>query len=178
MSIAVEKLHSRIGAEVRGADLSQPLDDAMLAAIESAWAEHAVLVFPDQPITDQQHVAFSRRFGELEIFPQVDSRSSTVPEIFRVANTDEQGRILPPEDESAKFATLTWFWHTDSSYRPIPTKGAVLHGIQITTDGGTPCSRACAPRGRRSPRPASANLAVLPHATRSSRPDACATSRP
>ena len=132
----INKLHPSLGAEVRGVDLSQALNPTDVEDLRAAWEDNAVLVFPDQPITDAQHVAFSRNFGELEIFPQGDNRADSLPEIFRVANTDENGRILPVDDPTARFITLTWFWHTDSCYRPIPSRGAILHGIEVPDEGG------------------------------------------
>ena len=134
--IEIEKLHPALGAKVHGVDLSKRLEAGELKLIRTAWAEHAVLVIPDQDITDDAHIEFSRSFGELEIFPHSDNRGRTRAEIFRVANTDEDGNILPVDDPTAKFVTLTWFWHTDSCYREIPSKGAILHGIQLPEEGG------------------------------------------
>ena len=136
MSISVKKLHPLLGAKVTGVDLSRPLDPKALAVIKPAWHEHGVLVFPEQPITDEQQVAFSRCFGELEIFPQADNRSSQTPEIFRVTNVGQDDQIRPVDTPSAKYSTLIWVWHTDSSYRPVPSKGAVLHAIEVVEKGG------------------------------------------
>ncbi len=135
-SLRVRKLHSLIGAEVTGVDLSRPLEEAELRTIEAAWLEHAVLVFPDQAISDEQQVAFTRNFGELEMFPQSDNRSNEVPEIFRVTNVGDDGRIRPVESDGGRYSTLIWVWHTDSSYRRIPAKGAVLHAIEVVKKGG------------------------------------------
>ena len=86
MAIRIKKLHPLVGAEVTGVSLAEPLERDELAAIKAVWREHGVLVFPEQPISDAQQVAFSRCFGELEIFPQADNRASLTPEIFRVTN--------------------------------------------------------------------------------------------
>lgn len=89
-------------------------------ALRALWIEYHLLLLPEQEVNDEQHVAFSRRFGEPEIFPQSDNRSSTLPEILRISNVDEEGNILPVESETVQFLGLTWLWHTDSSFRPIP----------------------------------------------------------
>ncbi len=136
VSIRLRKLHPLIGAEVRGVSLAEPLDRETAEAIKAAWLEHGVLLFPDQPITDEQQVAFSRHFGSLEIFPQADNRSNRVPEIFRVTNVGDDNRIRPVDTPSAQYSTLIWVWHTDSSYRPVPSKGAVLHAIEVVKKGG------------------------------------------
>ena len=129
-------LHRTVGAEVTGVDLAATLDDETIARIRAAWIEWGVLVFPDQPVSDAEQIAFSRRFGDLEIFPQSDSRSSVAPEVFRVANTDENGVLRARSDPAARFLTTTWMWHTDSCYRPVPSAGAVLHGIEVSSEGG------------------------------------------
>ncbi len=136
MSIRVKKLHPLIGAEVTGVSLAGPLNVETREAIKAAWSEHAVLVFPNQAITDEQQVSFTRHFGELEIFPQAGNRSSRVPEIFQITNIGEDGRIRPVDTPGAQYSTLIWVWHTDSSYRPIPSKGAVLHAIEVVKKGG------------------------------------------
>ena len=137
MTVALEvtSLHPHIGAEVAGVDLARPLDSQTLKTIEAAWNSHA-LVFPEQPISDEQQIAFSRCFGDLEIFPQADNRSQRLPEIFRVTNVGEDNRIRPVESEGGKYSTLIWVWHSDSSYRPVPSKGAVLHAIEVVEKGG------------------------------------------
>ena len=136
MSIGIKKLHPLFAAEVTGVGLDKPLDADVLSDIESAWQKYGVLIFRQQSITDQQQVDFSRNFGELEIFPQADNRSSQVPEIFRVTNVGNDNRIRPIDTEGAKYSTLIWVWHTDSSYRRIPSKGAVLHAIEVVKKGG------------------------------------------
>ena len=81
-------------------------------------------------------VAFSRHFGSLEIFPQAANRSRTVPEIFRVTNVGDDDRILPVDSPGGRYSTLICVWHTDSSYRRVPGKGAVLHAIEVVGKGG------------------------------------------
>jgi taurine dioxygenase len=134
--LAITPRHPLIGAEVRGVDLSAPIDDAVFAEIYQAWLAHLVLVFPDQPISDAQHIAFSRRFGELEIHPAKAHRSSHAPEIYRVTNVDEAGNILPPESEAWRYTNISWLWHSDSSFRQVPSSGSILHGIELPPTGG------------------------------------------
>jgi alpha-ketoglutarate-dependent taurine dioxygenase len=95
-----------------------------------------VLVFPDQHVTDQEHVAFTRYFGEPEIFHQKIIRSERVKEIFRVSNVNEDGILMPPDHPTVQQVALAQFWHTDSSYRQIPCTGALLHGVEVSRTGG------------------------------------------
>ncbi len=132
----VKRRHPLIGTEVRGLDLSKPLDDATFRQLHALWMEHILLVFPDQPITDEQHIAFGRRFGELEVHPSLAHRSSRNKEIYRVSNVDEAGNIIPPRETAWQYINLSWLWHTDSSFREIPSMGSILHGIETTNAGG------------------------------------------
>jgi len=134
--LQIQSLHFALGAAVRGIDMRAPLDAATFNAVHDAWMQHLVLVFPDQPITDTEHVAFTRFFGEQEIFHQAIIRSRRVPEIFRVANVDDDGNLMPPGHPTVRQVSLAQFWHTDSSYRRIPCIGAFLHGVEVSRTGG------------------------------------------
>ena len=136
MPIQIEKLHPLLGAEISGVELVVPVDEPTADEIRAAWERYGVLVFRDQPITDEQQIAFSRHFGALEIFPQSANRSSSLPEIFRVTNVGEDDRIRPVESEGGRYSTLIWVWHSDSSYRQVPAKGAVLHAVEVVKKGG------------------------------------------
>lgn len=136
MDLTIKKLHPCLGAEVAGVDLADDLSDATVEALRAAWVEHGVLVFRDQDISDAEQIAFSRRFGELEIFPQAENRETTHPEIFNLTNVGDDGELLPVEHETVQFVSTTQNWHTDSCYRAIPCNGAILHGVEVTTDSG------------------------------------------
>jgi len=138
MTITVKARHPALGAEVHGIDMRRPLDAEAVQAVIDAWTRHLVLVFPDQRITDQEHVAFTRNFGEPEIFHQTSLhlRSDRVKEIFLVSNVDGQGRLMRPSEPSQKQLSSSRQWHTDSSYRPTPSIGSLLHGIEISRTGG------------------------------------------
>ena len=134
--LQVRTLHPALGAEVRGIDMRHPLDADGFRAVHKAWMRHLVLVFPAQNITDEEHVAFTRGFGEPEIFHQNIIRSRRVKEIFRVSNVDDDGVLMPPDHPTVKQVSLAQFWHTDSSYRELPCVGALLHGVETSTTGG------------------------------------------
>jgi taurine dioxygenase len=135
-ALAVRPRHPLIGAEITGIDLSRPLEPDMRAAILEAWYRHLLLVFPGQAISDADQIAFARNFGALEVHPSKDHRSSRHPEIYRVANVDEAGNILPPSGEAWRYINISWLWHSDSSFREVPSKGSILHGIEVTEEGG------------------------------------------
>ena len=132
----VERLHPEIGAKIRGIDLAAHLDYDALSILHSLWMQYLVLVFPDQSITDAEHISFGRNFGDLEMHPSRAHRSSHNTEIYRVSNVDEAGRIICLKETAWQYINLSWLWHTDSSFREIPSKGSILHGIQTTKKGG------------------------------------------
>ena len=138
MPLTVTPRHPALGAEVRGIDMRKPMDPTTVRAVRDAWTRHLVLIFPDQPITDQEHVAFTRQFGEPEIFHQTSLhlRSDDVKEIFLVSNVDAQNRIVMPSDPGQKQLNSSRQWHTDSSYKTLPSIGSLLHGIEISRTGG------------------------------------------
>jgi taurine dioxygenase len=138
MAVTVKARHPALGAEVRGVDMRAAPDATTLQAMKDAWTRHLVLVFPDQHISDAEHVAFTRHFGEPEIFHQtsLQLRSDRVKEIFLVSNVDEQDRLMRPSEPSQKQLSSSRQWHTDSSYRPMPSMGSLLHGIEISRTGG------------------------------------------
>ena len=98
MELTGIKLHPGLGAEVRGVDFARPPDTATTVELERLWREHHVLLFRGADIADEAQIRFSRAFGELEIHPEADQRSSRHPEIFRVANTEETGHIRSADD--------------------------------------------------------------------------------
>ena len=97
-SIIVESLNPALGAKVKGVDFRSPLTPEVVSQIHNAWMEYQVLVFPSQSISDEQHVAVTKYFGEPEVFHQNIIKSKFVNEIFRVSNTDENGNLMPPSD--------------------------------------------------------------------------------
>ncbi|MEQ9641924.1 MAG: TauD/TfdA family dioxygenase [Alphaproteobacteria bacterium] len=134
--IEVVRRGDALGAEVRGLDLRRPMDPDTFAAVHQAWMDHLVLVFPGQDMSDDEHVGFTRQFGEPEIHQQKIIKSARVPEIFRVANTDEDGNLLPPSAEPVKQLSSAQMWHTDSSYRANPSMGTILRGLEVVREGG------------------------------------------
>ena len=134
--LGIRPLAPALGAEVAGFDMAAPLPDSLFAEFHAAWMRYKVLVFPGQPVSDEALLAFGRRFGELEVFHQDIIRSQRLPEVFRVSNVDEDGRLMAPDDPVQHQISLARRWHTDSSYREKPSVGSLLHGVEVTAEGG------------------------------------------
>ena len=133
MSASFRQLHPAFAGEVSGIDCSKPLSREEVAAIEAGMGEYAVLVFRDQEITDEQQLAFTLHFGDLEnygsgghIRKRSDSRLG--PGMADFSNLDRTGRIMSAEDRVWFFKLGDRLWHSDSSFRPIPAKYSLLSG--------------------------------------------------
>ena len=134
--LQVRPLSPALGAEVRGVDMGKPVDPATFAELHEAWMQHLVIVLPQQHVSDEQHVAFTRSFGVPEIFHQKIIKSKNMREIFRVSNVDDHGQLMPPDHPTVTQLSLAQFWHTDSSYLEVPCTGALLHGVEVSRSGG------------------------------------------
>ena len=134
--LEIEPLPAALGARVHGVDLMQPLAPETFAAIHQAWMDHLVLVFPDQPVSDRQQIAFAGLFGDLETHHQDIIKSAHESEIFRVSNVADDGTLMAPDHPTVAQISLAQRWHTDSSYRAVPSMGSILHGLEVTDAGG------------------------------------------
>jgi alpha-ketoglutarate-dependent 2,4-dichlorophenoxyacetate dioxygenase len=141
MSISIHKLHPVFVGEVQGVDCRRPLTQQEVAAIEAGMDEYAVLIFRDQNITDEEQIAFTRHFGELEnyntpghIKKREDQRLG--PGIADFSNLDKHGNIMSAEDRVWFFKLADRLWHSDSSFRPIPAKYSLLSGRTLPSWGG------------------------------------------
>ncbi|MEZ5244206.1 MAG: TauD/TfdA family dioxygenase [Acidimicrobiales bacterium] len=120
--ISVIPRGATLGAEIGGVDLTTDLSDAQIADIVRALADYKVVYFRDQPITSAQHVAFARRFGDLEIHPFITGNQDH-PELVRFEKGADTGGF-----ENG--------WHHDVTWREVPSMGAILHAIQVPPTGG------------------------------------------
>ncbi|GAB3390323.1 hypothetical protein GCM10027514_33620 [Azotobacter armeniacus] len=118
-----------LGGEVRGLDLFRPVNSEDFARIHRAFLDHRVLVFREQRIIPKQPIAFSRRFGELQIHVLKQFLLAGHLEIFIISNILESGRLTGLGDAGK-------FWHSDLSYKELPSLGAMLHAQQLLAEGG------------------------------------------
>ncbi len=125
MSIEIIPTGAVLGAEIRGVDLSQRVDNGTFATIERAFNEYGVIFFRGQHITPPQQVAFTRRFGEIEfnIFGERWSVPGS-PEIVVVSNVTEDGRPIGIRRAGEN-------WHSDMCYAPRPPRGTMLYALEI-----------------------------------------------
>jgi len=137
MVIKVTPLHSTLGAEVRGIELTRPVVPEVFAEIEAAFNRYGILVFPRQPVTDEQQLAFSRLFGPLEVNPNyAGAKMRLRADIADISNLDAEGRVLARDDTRNLFNLGNQLWHTDSSFKRIPAKCSLLSARELPSSGG------------------------------------------
>ncbi len=120
-----------LGAEIQGVDLAQPLSNSEFDQIHRTFLESGILLFRRQKITREQHIAFSRRFGELDRHDSLPrDRHPDYPELLLVTNVPQDNG--KPSD--SKYTGQQW--HSDMSFTPVPSLGSLLRGIAIPPVGG------------------------------------------
>jgi taurine dioxygenase len=136
MGLHIRRISPSAGAEITGIDLREPVGDNQFAAIRQAWNDaDGLLVIRDQDISPEQHIAFSRRFGELQR-GEITAGSLLSqyylpghPEIYRVSNKKQNGMPLGREDAGT-------YWHSDGSWKPDPPMASLLLALEIPPYGG------------------------------------------
>jgi alpha-ketoglutarate-dependent 2,4-dichlorophenoxyacetate dioxygenase len=137
MAIQVSPLHPTLGAEVRGVDLTRALTPEVFAEIEAAFNGYGILVFPGQPVSDEQQLAFSQLFGPLEVNPNyADAKMRLRPDIADISNLDAEGQVLARDDRRNLFNLGNQLWHTDSSFKRVPAKCSLLSARELPPSGG------------------------------------------
>ena len=132
MAIQISPLHPTLGAAVRGVDLTRALTPEVFAEIEAAFNSYGILVFPEQPMSDEQQLAFSRLFGPLEVNPNyAGAKMRLRPDIADISNLDAEGRVLARDDRRNLFNLGNQLWHTDSSFKRIPAKCSLLSAREL-----------------------------------------------
>src|SRR6516164_1845423 len=137
MAIELTPLHSTLGVALRGVDLRRPVTPDVFAEIDAAFDRYGILVFPDQPVTDEQQLAFSQLFGPLEVNPNyAGAKMRLRPDIADISNLDAEGRVLGRDDRRNLFNLGNQLWHTDSSFKRVPAKCSLLSARELPASGG------------------------------------------
>jgi alpha-ketoglutarate-dependent taurine dioxygenase len=131
MAMQVDFPDATLGAVVTGVALST-LDDDAFARILALWHERAVLVFPGQHLDDDDHIAFSARFGRFER----GLKQSSVSKLGVLSNVARDGSVAPPTSLQARFHLGNLQWHSDSSYKSVGAKASLLNARVVPSEGG------------------------------------------
>ena len=135
MTITITRLTPNFVARIDGADITQPVDDSTWAEIRAAFDEHSVLLFRGQPLDDDQQIAFSRRFGSLEVTRSMNPAAGTP--FARQSNLDiKTGDVIPPDDRRMVYQLANMLWHSDSSFKEVPSLCSLLSARIVPPEGG------------------------------------------
>jgi alpha-ketoglutarate-dependent 2,4-dichlorophenoxyacetate dioxygenase len=140
MPLAISPLHPLFVGEVSGVEINRPLARAEVAAIEAGMDRHAVLVFRNQQLTDEQQLAFTLNFGELE-----HTRGTGIskpgelrldPAFADVSNLDKDNKLLARDNRRRLYSLGNRLWHSDSSFKAVPATYSLLSGRIVVDKGG------------------------------------------
>jgi taurine dioxygenase len=128
LAIKVIPTGAALGARIEGVDLTQPLDDATFDEVRRAFYAHEVVYFRGAELSEQDHIRFSARFGELRRL-KLDQLHARHPEIFVVSNIMEDGKHIGAYDAGI-------FWHTDGAYLKNPHAISALRALEVPVKDG------------------------------------------
>jgi alpha-ketoglutarate-dependent 2,4-dichlorophenoxyacetate dioxygenase len=135
MAITAIRLAPHFAAQIDGADITRPLDDVTWAEIRAAFEEHSVLVFRGRTLDDETQIAFSHRFGSLEVTRSMNPAAGTP--FARQSNLDiKTGEFIPADDRRMIYQLANMLWHSDSSFKPVPSLCSLLSARIIPPEGG------------------------------------------
>jgi alpha-ketoglutarate-dependent 2,4-dichlorophenoxyacetate dioxygenase len=140
MALSIRPIHAEFAGEVSGVDITHPITREEVMAIEAGMDRYAVLVFHDQQLTDEQQIAFTLNFGELE---HTRGNAITRPAEMRldpafadVSNLDKNDQPLARDSRRRLYALGNRLWHSDSSFRAVPATYSLLSGRIVVDRGG------------------------------------------
>ena len=139
MAITVCPVTPNFAAEIGDVDLSAPLAPSDLADIKDAFATYAVLIFPDQHLSQDQHLDFARHFGPLETtiaLHRKDAQLRVRKEFADVSNLGPDNEVWGKESRQRMFQLGNRLWHTDSSFKRLPALASLLYARSIPPIGG------------------------------------------
>jgi len=123
--IEIRPLTTALGAEVLGPDLSQPLSNMEFDTIHNALLKHKVIFFRDQELTPEQHIAFARKFGLLDVHPYLPGLPG-----------HEEVMPIVKEADDARKVNIGGRWHSDTTFYEEPAMGSILYALDVPEVGG------------------------------------------
>src|SRR5580700_1925209 len=139
MAISIYPVTPSFAAEIGDVDLSGPIAAPDLSAIKEAFTKYAVLIFPDQHLSEDQHLDFARLFGPLETTIAVyrgDAPLRLRKEFADVSNLNHNNELWGKESRIRMFQLGNRLWHTDSSFKRLPARASLLYARAIPPIGG------------------------------------------
>jgi taurine dioxygenase len=127
----IRPLSPNLGAELIGVDLARGVDDALFRDVHDAFLRYQVLLFGAQDLPPGRQVEFARRFGQVQIHVMNQYHADGYPELYRLSNVDEQGRLTGKHPDKGTLA-----WHTDGSWQRVTGQATILYAEVVPAAGG------------------------------------------
>jgi alpha-ketoglutarate-dependent 2,4-dichlorophenoxyacetate dioxygenase len=135
MAPTITPLTPVFGAEIAGVDAAKPLSAAEFRPIREAFEEYSVILLRDQTFDDQTQIAFSKLFGPLEISISANPAGGTP--FARQSNIDmASGALIPKDDRRMRYQLGNYLWHSDSSFKQVPSLCSLLSAREVPPEGG------------------------------------------
>ena len=135
-SLDIEPLNAPFGARITGLDLTADLSEEVVEAIREAIDTYSFLCFPEQPMTDEAHMAFTRRLGEPEEEHVTLGTTGKVVYFGTVGNVADDGTKRGSAHPRTHYQTGNHMWHSDSSFRRVPSFVSITHAYEVPGEGG------------------------------------------
>ena len=130
----IKNLGTTLGIEIIGFNLKKNIDKNIIGQVSDLLSQFSVVVIRDQNITNEQHINFSEYFGDLEVTKAGTNGAGS--KLIILQNFDEDGNIVPPTDRQRLNNLANQEWHSDSSFKKIPSKLSILSAKMIPAKGG------------------------------------------
>jgi alpha-ketoglutarate-dependent 2,4-dichlorophenoxyacetate dioxygenase len=134
--VDIEPLHDDFGARVRGVDLTGPLPPDLVEALHGAIDEHSVLLFPDQDMSDEAQLSLTEALGEPEENHVAFGRTGEIVYIGTIGNVIDARTERDEADPHTLSQKGNNLWHSDSSFRRVPSYVSILHAYEVPAEGG------------------------------------------
>ena len=135
-TLAIEKLHPEFGARITGIDLREPLDEETAEEIRVAIDEYSFVHFPEQPFDDDRQLAFTRRLGEPEPNHVILGQEGRIEYFGTIGNVAADGSKHGNDHKKTIFQTGNNMWHSDSSFREVPSFVSIMCAYEVPEEGG------------------------------------------
>lgn len=139
MGVEVKQLHPLFGGEISGVDIAKPLSDTDFADIKAAMDQYGFLVFHGERLSEDQQITFAERFGVLDnrggvLATGIKRRVGT--KLVDVSNLNIDNAILGAGERKRMYSLGNRLWHTDASFKRVPAKYSMLHGLVVPPEDG------------------------------------------
>ena len=131
-----EPLHSDFGARVTGLDLGDGLSASAVSEIERAIDDFSFLWFPEQSVSDDMQLAFTKLLGEPEPSHVKLGQEGVIEYFITIGNVQDDGSVFGNDHPKTRFSTGNNMWHSDSSFREVPTYVSIMCAYEVPDEGG------------------------------------------